>query len=304
MYSDKRNPFNRWYRGRFRGRICPWFCRRVRQSGCGALRRCRRECCCRVVREQGNFSPMPFASDLATTGDDEKNPLLRCLALSRSSPSVASAWGAARFLAHAPPVSLVVDVRLSVPISQKELSSKARVSLPHRYGARRSCFPGRVAVRSTRGRGEVVGDQVALRALGGSWSAARARQKGAGDPLSIPVYVPIHSSHVRSKVQTNQMLCEQQHFCLKPGVVPLSSGPQIGLGQCAMRDSARDCQAHVETRTFRRTLISLPSLSPFLHSPIETLFCPCPRIHTLLTRPTPFVACSSRLCHSAIIFAP
>ena len=41
----------------------------------------------------------------------------------------------------------------------KELSSKARVSLPHRYGARRSCFPGCVAVRSTRGRGEVVGDQ-------------------------------------------------------------------------------------------------------------------------------------------------
>ena len=80
-------------------------------------------------------------------------------------------------------------------------------------------FSGSVAVRSTRGRGEVVGDQVALRALGGSWSAARARQKGAGDPLSIPVYVPIHSSHVRSKVQTNQMLCEQQHFCLKPGVV-------------------------------------------------------------------------------------
>ena len=102
---------------------------------------------------------------------------------------------------------------------------------------------------------------MALRALGGSWSTARARQKGAGDPLSIPVYVPIHSSHVRSKVQTNQMLCEQQHFRLKPGVVPLSSGPQIGLGQCAMRDSARDCQAHVEIRTFRRTLISLPSLS-------------------------------------------
>ena len=190
------------------------------------------------------------------------------------------------------------------PFHMEELSSKARVLLPHRYGARRSCFPGRVAVRSTRGRGEVVGDQVALRALGGSWSAARARQKGAGDPLSIPVYVPIHSSHVRSKVQTNQMLCEQQHFCLKPGVVPLSSGPQIGLGQYAMRDSARDCQAHVETRTFRRTLISLPSLSPFLHSPIETLFRPCPRIHTLLTRPTPFVLCSSRLCHSARIFAP
>ena len=68
-----------------------------------------------------------------------------------------------------------------------------------------------------------------------------------------------------------------------------------------MRDSAHDCQAHVETRTFRRTLISLPSLSPFLHSPIETLFHPCPRIHTLLTRPTPFVLCSSRLCHSARI---
>ena len=86
----------------------------------------------------------------------------------------------------------------------------------------------RVAWLSDR-RGEVVGDQVALHTLGGSWSAARARQKGADDPLSIPVYVPIHSSHVRSKVQTNQMLCEQQHFCLKPGVVPLSSGPQIGL---------------------------------------------------------------------------
>ena len=115
------------------------------------------------------------------------------------------------------------------PFHMEELSSKARVSLPHRYGARRSCFPGRVAVRSTRGRGEVVGDQVALRALGGSWSAARARQKGAGDPLSIPVYVPIHSSHVRSKVQTNQMLCEQQHFCLKPGVVPLSSCTPVVL---------------------------------------------------------------------------
>ena len=73
--SDKRNSFNRWYRGRFRGRICPWFCRRVRHSGRGALRRCRRECCCRVVREQGNFSPMPFASDLATTGDERK---IRC----------------------------------------------------------------------------------------------------------------------------------------------------------------------------------------------------------------------------------
>ena len=54
------------------------------------------------------------------------------------------------------------------PFHMKELSSKARVSLPHRCGARRSCFPGRVAVRSTRGRGEVVGGQVALRALGGS----------------------------------------------------------------------------------------------------------------------------------------
>ena len=154
------------------------------------------------------------------------------------------------------------------PFHMKDLSSKARVSLPRRYGARRSCFPGRVAVRSTRGRGEVVGDQVALRALGGSWSAARARQKGAGDPLSIPVYVPIHSSHVRSKVQTNQMLCEQQHFCLKPGVVPLSSGPQIGLGQCAMRDSACARLPGTCRDTHIPTCAHLPpSLSPLLHSP-------------------------------------
>ena len=191
----------------------PRFCRRVRQSGCGALRRCRRECCCRVVREQGNFSPMPCASDLATTGDDEKNPLLD-VCLSRSSPSVASAWGAARFLAHAPPVSLVIDICLSVPISHERAVLESPRLTPSPLWCAAVMFSGSVAVRSTRGRGEVVGDQVALRALRESWSAARARQKGAGDPLSIPVYVPIHSSHVRSKVQTNQMLCEQQHFCL------------------------------------------------------------------------------------------
>ena len=70
-----------------------------------------------------------------------------------------------------------------------------------------------------------------------------------------------------------------------------------------MRDSARDCQAHVETRTFRRTLISLPSLSPFLHSPIETLFRPCPRIHTLPALLTLRLIFQPPVPHSARFFA-
>ena len=178
MYLGQKNPFNRWYRGRFRGRICPWFCRRVRHSGRGALRRCRRECCCRVVREQGNFSPTPCASDLATTAETTRK--IRC----------SDAW---LFSARVP-LSRLLGVRpdslrthhlflssltcvCQFPFHMKELSSKARVSLPHRYGARRSCFPGRVAVRSTRGRGE------GSRRGPGRWHCAHS--EGLGRPLEL-----------------------------------------------------------------------------------------------------------------------
>ena len=92
------------------------------------LRRCRRECCCRVVREQGNFSPTPCASDLATTGDERK---IRC----------SGAW---LFSARVP-LSRLLGVRpdslrthhlflssltcfCQFPFHMKELSSKARAS--------------------------------------------------------------------------------------------------------------------------------------------------------------------------------
>ena len=182
------------------GRICPWFCRRVRQSGCGALHRCRRECCCRVIREQGTFSPMPCASELATTGDDEKNALLRCLALFRSSPSVASAWGAARFLAHAPPVSLVFDVRLSVPISHERAVLESPRLTPSplwcaavMFSGSRGCQIKPVDERGSRG------DQIPLRARRGAlvcrWPVRRA---------AVVIRNPfpgmsIHASHVRLK---------------------------------------------------------------------------------------------------------
>ena len=116
------------------------------------------------------------ALSLAANRNDEKNSLLRCLALFPFESLCRVCWGAARFLAHAPPVSLVVDVCVcQFPFHMNGLSSKARVSLPHRYGARRSCFPGRVAVRSTRGRGEVAGHQVAL----------RPHPEGLGRPLEL-----------------------------------------------------------------------------------------------------------------------
>ena len=85
----------------------------------------------------------------------------------------------------------------------------------------------------TRGQGEVVGDQVPLRArrgaLVGRWPVRRAAVV-IRNPFP---HVAIHSSHVRLKAQTNQILRERQHFCLIPGAVLLSSGPQIGAGQCA-----------------------------------------------------------------------
>ena len=100
-----------------------------------------------------------------------------------------------------------------------------------------------------------------------------------------PKYIAKHAifmaPHVRLKVQTDQMLCERQHLCLHPGVVPLSSGPRMGTEQCAMRDSARDRQEHVETHIPTHTHLPRSPPSPPLLSPTDTPLCPCPRIHTL-----------------------
>ena len=116
-------------------------------------------------------------------------------------------------------------------------------------------------------------------------------------------HVAIHSSHVRLKAQSDQMLRERQHFCLIPGAVLLSRSSDWCRTVRYERYSAGDRQRHVEARTFQRMPSFSPPFSPLhLLSTTDTFMCTCPA-STPSWCSTPFASFSGCLCHSACIFA-